>query len=293
LTVCVAAFAAKSQAIVMISDKAITLGDMVSDTSICKVSRIGDFPWYAMIAGDIGTADEILTRVTLALEKKREIADADYSMMGTVSRIYADVYQEHLIAEVLTPKLLTKEAAFYREKPLLRLNEKLEDEITTDRQGFENRWGCEILVCGFDAKGRPQMFYVVQPDRAVGRSRQGYAAIGSGAAESEGRLMWRESDRDDKLERVLWEAFDAKVQAELMLGVGYGWDASIILKSQPCDSIEVPMHIQKLMDKAITMVNHSPFDEDPLEPDEMPRDDWKEQLQEFTNSLIPNELTFC
>jgi hypothetical protein len=71
MTVCVAAIAAESRAIVMIADKAITLGDMVSDTSICKVSRIGDFPWYAMIAGYIGTADEILEGVRLALEGAR------------------------------------------------------------------------------------------------------------------------------------------------------------------------------------------------------------------------------
>src|SRR6185312_2013467 len=81
MTVCVAAIAAESRAIVMIADKMITRGDMVSDTSICKMSRIGQTPWCAMIAGVIATADEVLMRTAIELQKSPKDVEEEYSMM--------------------------------------------------------------------------------------------------------------------------------------------------------------------------------------------------------------------
>lgn len=65
--------------------------------------------------------------------------------------------------------------------------------------------------------------------------------MGAGAAE--GRLMWLESDRDDNLERVIWESFTAKVQAEIMQGVGYSWDGHILLKNNPKKAVAVPKEL--------------------------------------------------
>src|ERR1700735_3343325 len=98
LTVCVAAIAAESDALVLISDKAVTRGFMVSDTSICKMSRIGDSPWHALISGDISICDEVLQRSEEALAKKKEDTDSYVSMMRLVSKASADAYEANLIA---------------------------------------------------------------------------------------------------------------------------------------------------------------------------------------------------
>jgi len=291
MTVCVAAMAAERQAIVLIADKMITLGDIVSDTSICKMSRLANTSWIVMVAGTISIADEIIMRVAYELEKNPRDADQEYSMMKVVSRVYTEVYQEHLEATVLTPKLLTKKLAFERESTLHPLHQKLADEIDEDRKQF--RWSCELLVCGFDSKRDPTIFQVFQPGHASSESRQGYAAIGIGADAATGRLMWHESDCEHPLDRVLWETFDAKVQAEIMRGVGYNWDGFIMLQSDPMKAVPVPDDLQEIMDNAISEIISSPFDPEPTSPDRVPPPDWKEQITRFADSLIPSELTFC
>lgn len=102
--------------------------------------------------------------------------------------------------------------------------------------------------------------------------------------------MFHESDCDHPLARVLWESFDAKVQAEIMRGVGYSWDACILLQSDPLKAHEVPDSLQKVMDKAISELISSPFDPEPTPPDEKVPDDWKEQITRFAETLIPNTI---
>jgi 20S proteasome alpha/beta subunit len=292
LTVCVAAFAAKERAIVLISDTAITKGDMVSDTSILKMSQIGDTPWHAMMSGSVSLCEEILIRSDAALKEPGRQSDADshVSMMSLVSRVYAQIYEEHLVARVLTPRLLTKTDLYTRPNTLLRLPKYIYQDVDRERSDFERSyWSANLLVSGFDAFGKPHIFGVHWPGKAYGEDKSGYAAIGVGADAAEGRLMWVESDRDDSLDRVLWESFEAKVQAEIMQGVGYGWDAHILLKSSPKNAKRVPEKLQLTMDKAITLIQQSPFptEKDKLEPWELPSDDWKQQITTFTESLIP------
>jgi 20S proteasome alpha/beta subunit len=290
MTVCVASIAAESAAIVMIADKMVTLGNMVSDTSICKISQIGNLPWYVALAGEIGTADEIILRVCLELEKQPDEAKSHYTMMKLVSGTYRDVYQEHLVAEVLTPKLLTADTAFNRPRHLLPLHDNLLEEIASDRQRFEQRWSCALLIAGYDATNNPHLFSVAQQDLAVGQTREGFGAIGIGADAASGRLMYHETNRDHPLERVLWETFDAKVQAEIMNGVGCSWDAFIILRSNPTQSVRIPRSLEKTMDNAITEIICSPFDDEPVDDSEKPPEDWKEQIKQFADSLIPRKI---
>ncbi len=289
MTVCVAAFAAKEEAIVLIADKAVALGQMVSDTTICKMSRIKDTRWYALISGDISIADAMLLQCEAELAKAPSDADMLLSMMKLTSRVYSEIYESELEAEVLKPKLLTKTDVFQRPRRLLPLSQKLDDEITEDRKQFVREWSCEILICGFDSKDQPHLFRVVHPGRARGEDRMGFSAVGIGADAAIGRLMFIDSDRDDDLAKILWDTFDAKVQAELMQNVGYDWDAHIVLKSTPKHAVQVPEKLQELMDTAWRYSSGtSQFDSEPWKPDDIPPDDWKDQIKQFAESLIPN-----
>jgi len=292
LTVCVAAIAAKSEALVLISDKAVTRGYMVSDTAICKMSRIADSPWHALVSGDLSICDEVLLRSEEALAKKQSDAESYVSMMRLVSKAYADAYEAHLVAQTLTPKLLTKDDLVNRPRRVLPLSDKLQDEIAEDRKTFErDYWRCDVLVCGFEpSSGSPRLFRVLSPGTSFSENRLGYTAVGIGEDAAIGHLMWFESDRSDDLDMVLWDAFDAKVHAEIMTGVGYKWDAHIIVKAKPNEAIRVPDSLQKLMDKAMNHINCSPFDREPEPPEEIPDADWKEQITRFTQTLIPNTV---
>lgn len=289
MTVCVAAFAAKSEAIVLISDKAVTLGPMVSDTPICKMSQVGDTRWFALISGQISIADAVLLRCEEGLASEPSSADSLISMMKVASGAYADIYEDELIGQVLRPKLLTKTDAFQRARRLLPLSDELNREISRDREWFEGNWSCELLICGFDARDRPHMFRIVAPGRARGEDRLGFAAVGIGADAAVGRLMFIDSDRDDSLAKVLWDTFDAKVQAEIMQGVGYDWDAHVLLKSKPNEIVPVPREMRKLMDGAWKHFSGpSLFDTEPPEPHDIPPSDWKEQIRSFTDGLVPH-----
>jgi len=283
VTVCVAAFAAKSNAIVLISDRAVTRGSMATDTSICKMSQLANSSWFGLISGAISTADEILT---LAESKLGEYDGSLMSIMKVTSMAYQEIYDLQLAKTVFSPKLLTKEDVFLRSRKYLPLSDQLNEEINEDRKQFQKDWDSELLICGFDAKQNCHIFRIWN-GHAMSEDRIGYTAVGIGADAAIGRLMWFESRRDDDLDQVLWDAFDAKVQAEVMQGVGYKWDAHIVLKSKPHQAIRVPDNIQELMDKAMNHTNCSPFDSEPDPPEDIPPDDWKAQITEFTRSLIP------
>jgi hypothetical protein len=286
VTVCVAAFAAQSSAIVLISDKAVSRGSMAVDTSICKMSQLADQPWFTLISGSISTADEILM---LAESKLSEYDGSLLSIMKLTSKAYQEVYDSQLAKAVLAPKLLTNDQVFLRSRKYLPLPDKLTDEINEDRKQFEKGWDSELLICGFDGKQNAHIFRLWN-GHAMSEDRIGYSAVGIGADAAVGRLMWIESHRDDELDQILWDSFDAKVQAEVMQGVGYNWDAHIILKSKPNEAFRVPDKIQELMDKAMNYTNCSPFDRTPDVPEDVPPDNWKAQITEFTQGLIPSKL---
>ncbi|HXQ21424.1 MAG TPA: hypothetical protein VN812_07105, partial [Candidatus Acidoferrales bacterium] len=115
MTVCVAALAAKSQAIVMISDKALTYGPMVSDTSICKMAQIGQSPWHVLMSGNVAIAEEIAMQSALLLKNAPDNGNAGSTMMPLVGMAYRGVYKKHLIENVVTPKAVELTDEEYRE----------------------------------------------------------------------------------------------------------------------------------------------------------------------------------
>ena len=83
MTVCLAAFAEKAKAIVLVSDRAVTYGGSDEDSSgsgamqydttgARKFKRIGETLWYALLAGDptfalnvVSGAGRLLTRTQI------------------------------------------------------------------------------------------------------------------------------------------------------------------------------------------------------------------------------------
>ena len=169
MTVCVAALAAKSRAIVLISDKSLAFGEMVSESNVCKMSQFLDRPWYIMLSGDLSYGDEVLleSETLLAQDSSKFSTDTLNSMMTLMSTAYLHVYQRHLEISVFAPKLLSSNDVYKRPRKYLPLPDTVSNEVEIDRRQFEQDWDCSLLVCGFDAQQHPHIMRIVKPGRAT------------------------------------------------------------------------------------------------------------------------------
>lgn len=92
-----------------------------------------------------------------------------------------------------------------------------------------------------------------------------------------------EWERKYSIDRALFEVFDAKVQAENDMNVGYNWDAVILTANK---STPVPEDIKTMLDRAWIKLNRSPyvaFNKDEHVP--LPPKDWMKKLKAFAESI--------
>jgi hypothetical protein len=113
MTVCIAAIAAKSKAIVMIADKAITYGlerPMQADVGIKKILPVGRTGWHALVGGDPSFAQEVidtaLEKITSADGKNLHFPGTARTMMHCIKDAYKDVRKQLVTDGVLAPSLL-------------------------------------------------------------------------------------------------------------------------------------------------------------------------------------------
>lgn len=285
MTVCVGAFAERSQAIVLVSDKALTYGGpqapMQSDSDIKKIVPIGRTAWRAAIAGDPGVAEKIIRVAATEISKHPEVSRSCSSMMGCLERAFQDVREKTVVDEVLRPRLLTKDFYIARGNTLLPLHDDL--FLDTAQRIDELRIDCELLLCGFDSHKKAHMFSVRNPGVAENRDAIGYWAIGVGTDVAMGRLLWVQEKegvtRRTELSRVLYAVLDAKAHAEQIQSVGYAWDAIVITAEKVS---VIPREIRGLIDGVFNVATLSPF-----EKKKFPHR-WQRRLRDFSTGLIRN-----
>lgn len=187
MTICVAAFAAKSRAIVLVSDKAVSRGiggttaSLQWDTGVRKILSIGETGWRVLVAGDPSFALRVINQTEVLMRKPNsEYARADESchlMMQCVTCAYKDMRAEAVQDIVLQPLLLDKRLLTERPKTLLPLPDDSFDAILVSVGKLKTN--CSLLVCGFDATG-PHIFSVSGPGAAALHDMTGFHAIGVG-----------------------------------------------------------------------------------------------------------------
>lgn len=281
MTVCVATFAEKSRAILMISDKAVTFGDniyrpaMQSDTGVNKRLRIGK-NWRALVAGDPGFASAVVRDVERHIEADTSIANSYRLMIECVSENYARLWGEAIHRRVLTPHLLTKDLLTARPNTMLPLPQDYFDSVIKRVREFGV--GCSVLVCGFDKSRDPHVFSVDSAGDYSDHDLTGFHAIGIGSEAAIARLLNWSADRRDRLDEALYQAFDAKAHAEIIQGVGYAWDGYILT---PRKGTRVPRTVQRAMDKLFDETTRSPFDRSPRHSTTK----WVKTIKTFTRSI--------
>lgn len=251
MTVCIASFAAKSKAIVMVSDKSVTYGGkdsipLVSDTEAQKFLRIGETFWYTLTAGDPSFAFSVVKAAEKTLTKRPEwkVADSVEGMMQCLKLAYQKTRETAVVDTILKPRMLSKNLVVARPTTMQPITEDVFLAVTTLAKDFKP--DTSLLVCGFDAKREPHIFSVVNPGKCNLHDTSGFFAVGIGATTAISRLLILEAQKVDRLELVLYQDFDAKVHAEIVEDVGYNWDAEVLIPGRP--AIQVPPKIIRLIE---------------------------------------------
>jgi len=285
MTVCIAAFAAKSKAIVLVSDKMLTYdpygpSPMQSDTGVKKILHLADSGWEVLFSGSGAFADKVVKEGVIALKAKPTIRDSCQEMMECVRTAHQTVRERDLADAVFKPYLLDKDSFLKRGSDVQPLEEGLSRKITNDLIKFNT--GTTLMCCGFDRDG-PHIFCVGDDGIPETRDLEGFCAIGIGSEAATSRLLWEETDRDDPLGTALYEVFHAKVQAEIIQGVGYLWDAYIIVPGKNLTEVKLPVirAIENLFEEATL----SPFDKTKRKPEDVHKR-WIRTVTEFAKRTL-------
>lgn len=287
MTVCIGTIAWREKAIIMVADKALTVRgsglSMQAETGVKKIMPISTSGWYVMWAGTATFATDVVSRVALALKQYPSEADSWQSMMDRVKEAYQQCRELSVVENILTPHLLTKDLLVARPATLLPLEKDHYMGLIDKLDEYEV--DCSLLVCGFDKNDKPHIFSFHDPGVYQNHDETGYWAIGIGTQTALARLLEMETLKDDDLVKALYGAFDAKARAEIMQGVGYGWDAEILSVRKP-QSIQVPRKIIDLIDDAYMAFPGSPFD---TEVKRSPKD-WHIKIGKFMQQKVDHSV---
>jgi hypothetical protein len=284
MTVCVAALAAKGRGLVCVADKALSFGDYIQwDSDSSKIITLNPSGSLVMVSGDEESTSRVIAHLYAVKDQIGGMPLADTVLL--CEEQYAKAVDELVFAKIIRPRQLTRDE--YIEALTATGDNHIIRSIADDVAKFSLK--CSFLVCGYDDRREPFILSLDSPGVATNMTGTGFHAIGSGSEIAISKLLFAEHKREHDIERTLYDVFDAKANAEMAVGVGYEWDATVVLGGV-LGSQEVSKEIKELIEKVWGKVNRSPFDKfDPKEHLSAPRD-WKKQLTEYVHSSIVDKL---
>lgn len=285
MTVCIAAIAAKSKAIVCIADRALTFSGVMasaqSDSGVTKIVDIPNTQWCAMFSGDDLTFPErVLGLVAAELAKGKRNQCDRATMESVVKSAFEKCWNREIEDQLLKPKLL-KIASFTDNPRDARLLDTAYLNALSE-QIAEYAHNCSILFCGFDSAG-PHIFAANTPCSIHPCDWQGFQTIGAGEETARNHLIWSQFDKDDSLESVLYDVFNAKVATEVLQGISYAWDWKVIIAGEKPKPL--PKRIDRLIDRAWETLNRSPYAPELSKKEKAPKS-WKKTLAQFADGLL-------
>ena len=201
-----------------------------------------------------------------------------------VKTAFYEQWQLEVEDRVLKPKLLTRESLIAT--PLEKRDARL---LNTEylnilaQEMADHRNNCSMIFCGFDATG-PHIFSASTPAGQIAPCDwQGFQVIGAGEETARNHLIWSEFDKEDSLESVLYDVFNAKVATEVIQGIGYAWNWRIIVSGQKPKAL--PKRIDKLVDRVWETLNRSPYGPKLSKRDKAPNN-WKKTLADYAEKLL-------
>jgi hypothetical protein len=274
MTVCIATLAEDSRVIVLVADKASTIGAMQDDTDAKKI--------LPLTAGNGGRCDAIVRAVSAAAASDKNLTKDVSKLAKCIEHEYRALRDEILEQHVLAPHLLTRTLWTSRSANLLPLPNSVMGEVQDRLSEFE--FDCELLFCGFDGSGKPNILHIDEEAVTQNITNEWFWVIGIRQEASTGRLLWQEIRRTKPLGRVLYETFDAKAHAEQLQGVGLAWDVRVILGTEKI--VSVPPKIKTLIEGVYICSMQSPFGR---RLRRKPRN-WRKTLEDYAGNLVEKHL---
>jgi hypothetical protein len=283
MTVCISALAAHSRAVVCIADKSVSYGDKIQwDSDSSKMFQLRPSGALVMFSGGERDITEVVSRIITVQD---ELGTDKAKTRNTLQR-EAKESMDFMVERVfLSPNQLTRQEYIAAiSGPEINPHIKsIADQINQ----FE--LDCSLLVCGTE-KGLPFILSLDEKGVVTDLTSAGSGAIGAGWEYATARLLFSEHERSHSIERVLYDVFDAKVNAELTPYVGYEWDAWVVLPGK-LGVHEVPKSIKEILERAWGRNSRSPFEKfDPKVHQKGPPRKWKKQLEKYSDSIITSRL---
>jgi hypothetical protein len=285
VTVCIAALAADFRAVVCVADKALSYGDYIQwDSDSSKIIKVNPSGTLLLFSGEEEPGSKVLAGL---ITEYKELWHKDRPhIVKTCERQYKEALDELLEAKFLAPRLL-KRSEYLSAITGATINEYMHS-VAKEIDKYQMQ--CDLLVCGFDTIGTPLILELKHPGIATDMTITGFHAIGSGSEKAVARLLFSEHKRTHSLARTLYDLFDAKANAEMAVGVGYEWDAVIVMENGFHD---VPENIKELIESVWAKYNRSPFETyNPKEDKKGPPKNWQSVLNDFSMSLSQKAKLF-
>ena len=281
MTICVGTFAADGHAIVCVADRSVTYGDdIMGESDATKIIQLPSGA-IALVSGIEGEFERLIAK----LARNRNLGKSLQDTIGYCEAQYLEVKRELRKIRLLEPNLTDEEKL--REAASIPDANQYIKGLMSQVAVFDI--SSYILLCGFDESGKAFLLEIAPPGEVRDLSRLGYHAIGSGGQYAISRLVWSEYTRDKPIDEVLYHALDAKISAEINPFIGGEWDAVVVVAGNKLT--EVPKGIKKILDRLWVKYDESPYydrksDDDPWE---LPPKDWKTQLYDFAEGILPRE----
>jgi len=214
VTVCIAGMCSGLDEIVVCCDSMISTIDTSADTMALKLRPIHK-NWVLMFAGeDIAHIADIEEFLNIHLDDKKPLK------LSEISSIIKEAYQT-VRTEVCEDTYLRSFKLSIDE--FLKKGKKYFTESIFSSIFYEiDRFSllCTILVAGFDDKGMPHIFTVINPGVVQNYDHVGFWAIGSGQNSALSSLFYSGMNIMTGPEKAVYKIYEAKLMSETALGVG-------------------------------------------------------------------------
>lgn len=228
MTQLIAAICDGGKAVVTVSDRMVSTGDMTltfeqeqPKADLITANAI------VLTAGTMHEPDLIrdARQKAKGKERIREIADV-------LKTLYQDLRVEHIEDEVLKPLAGLDSFAEYHEK-----QKTLHDSVVIDLNDKIKRYSLDLslLLAGVDEQGH--IIEIANPGIWRSSDSVGYCTIGMGDRHADNIFAWYRYSIDVPLQEALYIAFEAKKKAEMAGGVGAITDLCVIDK-QACKAVK-------------------------------------------------------
>lgn len=235
------------EVLLLLADKQLTYGEALkANAAVPKRRGVLDGSiggprggWQMLFAGGTSEADDILGAFRRAVIEKGLTDPPPDVIAERLGRAVQDMRREAWNRDVLMPHGLFDPGLYLQRKDLDELPDTLLGEIGAAARDFDEKWGCDLLVCGFNDEARPVLFTVDARGGAEWHHMAGYASIGSGSSLALARLMRLQLEPTQPFSNVLYKVMDAKLNADVDPAVSEDFDAWVMLSGwktpQPLD----------------------------------------------------------